>query len=225
MKEEIYTIPVIDAFNEETPCPFCSMYKKLDSDAVIFMLGPSYMEDDIRTKTNETGFCRRHYERMYAEGNRLGLSLMCHTHLHRINGEIRKLVSGKDPLAICEYVDKVMGGCFICDKIDNTFERYVDTFFYMWKNKRDFIELVKKCRGFCIGHYAMLIREGKKKLSNKEFQEFLGLAEPIEQASLQKLEDDLDWFIMKYDYRNREEPWKDSKDAPVRALTALSSIL
>ena len=35
------------------------------------------------------------------------------------------------------------------------------------------------------------------------------------------LEDDLDWFIQKFDHRNMNEPWKNSKDALPRAMHAL----
>ena len=59
MKEKIYTIPVDDAFNSDCECPICSMRKKLEESAVEFTMGPSYMEDDIRAKTDEMGFCEK----------------------------------------------------------------------------------------------------------------------------------------------------------------------
>lgn len=37
-----------------------------------FILGSAYMEDDIRAKTDATGFCRHHFKMMYDYGNRLG---------------------------------------------------------------------------------------------------------------------------------------------------------
>ena len=40
-----------------------------------FILGSAYMEDDIRAKTDATGFCRHHFKMMYDYGNRLGNAL------------------------------------------------------------------------------------------------------------------------------------------------------
>lgn len=50
MKTEIYTIPIQDAFAEESECPVCRMYQKLEENAINYTIGPgaSYMEGDIR---------------------------------------------------------------------------------------------------------------------------------------------------------------------------------
>ncbi len=60
MKNHIHTIPVLEAFNkakEQGGCPFCRMFDKLNADAIDFIMGPAYMEDDVRMETNRTGFC------------------------------------------------------------------------------------------------------------------------------------------------------------------------
>ena len=58
MKEQLYTIPVNDAFEKDCECPLCFMYNNLEEDAVSFTLGPSYMEDDIRLETDKAGLRR-----------------------------------------------------------------------------------------------------------------------------------------------------------------------
>ena len=80
MKEQLYTIPVNDAFNEPCECPLCKIYDNLEQESIDFMLGPSYMEDDIRMETNKTGFCTKHIKQLYDRQNRLGIALMLHTH-------------------------------------------------------------------------------------------------------------------------------------------------
>ena len=84
MKEQLYTIPVNDAFQADTECPLCKLYHDLQADSVSFVMGQSYMQDDIRMKTNEVGFCPDHMRLMYSNGNRLGLALMMNTHLDKI---------------------------------------------------------------------------------------------------------------------------------------------
>ncbi|MFQ9696523.1 MAG: DUF6062 family protein [Zhenhengia sp.] len=38
------------------------------------------------------------------------------------------------------------------------------------------------------------------------------------------MEEDLSWFIDKYDYRNSAAPWKNAKDAIPRGIQKLSGI-
>jgi hypothetical protein len=35
---------------------------------------------------------------------------------------------------------------------------------------------------------------------------------------MQRVNDDLEWFINKFDYRFQDEPWKNSKDAIPRTI-------
>ena len=48
MKEQLYTIPVNEAFAVPCECPVCAMRHRLKENAIEFTLGPSYMEDDVR---------------------------------------------------------------------------------------------------------------------------------------------------------------------------------
>ena len=41
---------------------------------------------------------------------------------------------------------------------------------------------------------------------------------------MKRVIDDLEWFIDKFDYRYKDEPWGDSKDALQRALRKMNSI-
>ena len=81
MKEQIYTIPLMDAFNAGDECPFCFIERNLEQHAMDFVLGAgaSYMEDDIRAETDKAGFCREHYKKMFEYGNRLGCGLINHS--------------------------------------------------------------------------------------------------------------------------------------------------
>ena len=53
MAEQLYTIPVNDAFDTDCECPVCAMYMKLENDALDYTLGPSYMEEDVRAMTDK----------------------------------------------------------------------------------------------------------------------------------------------------------------------------
>ena len=95
MKEQIYTIPLMDAFNAGDECPFCFIERNLEQHAMDFVLGAgaSYMEDDIRAETDKAGFCREHYKKMFEYGNRLGCGLILTTHFKKKNEELSGLVN------------------------------------------------------------------------------------------------------------------------------------
>lgn len=103
-KEEIYTIPVIDAFKEDCECPLCFLYEQLEKDSVDFVLSPSYMEVDVRGGyTNEYGFCRKHFSQLYAEPNRLGVALMLESHMKKVKEDLKTHIKKKalKPKALC----------------------------------------------------------------------------------------------------------------------------
>ena len=50
MRENIATIPLIDAFKADGECPFCHLEREAEQHAISFILGSAYMEDDIREK-------------------------------------------------------------------------------------------------------------------------------------------------------------------------------
>ncbi len=238
MKEHIYTIPVTDAFNEKSECPFCAMYKKLEEDAVEYILGPAYMTDTIRLETDEAGFCKHHIKQMYKNQNRLGVALMLHTHLKKINLDLEKEIqsflgkkkkkslfkkNSETTNSVSSYLNNITNSCYVCNRITSTFERYLDTFFYMWKNKPEIKEYVINSKGFCLEHFSLLLEAGEKKLSQNEYSELLDIILPLEKENLKRLEDEIEWFINKFDYKYKDEPWKTAKDSLPRAITKIIS--
>ncbi len=240
LKNNIYIYPILEAFKENTECPFCLMRKQLDDESVEYMMGPSYMEDDIRMETNKLGFCATHYGRLYQNQNRLGLALMLHTHVQTINEKLPGLVKGaldksgaskglfgkkkSEDNALADFLTRTAESCYICNRVDNTFSRYVDTFFYMLKKDNEAKDMVKNSKGFCLEHLALLLTEGEKKLNAKEYEGFLQLVLPIQTDKMKALEEDLDWFIKKFDYLYRNEPWKNAQDAVPRGLEKIGGV-
>jgi len=242
MKETIYTIPVMDAFREPCECAFCHMRHVLEQNALDFMLGPStsYMEGDIRIKTDEIGFCRKHFGMMYALPNRLGVALMSQTHLARLRKDLSAIVQNKKPGArvkkplfgkaapanvspVSAYIKKLEGTCYICDMMENTFARYIDTFFKLWPKEAELQALVTDGKGFCLPHFAMMMDAAAEKLGGADYKVFAQLACEVQMRNLERVQADIDWFVQKFDYRFQNEPWRDSKDAPRRIIQKISS--
>ena len=235
MKEEIYTIPVMDGFKAETECPFCSMYHQLETDSIHFVLSPSYMEVDVRGETNEKGFCQTHMKQLYDQGNSLGLALMMHSHLkHRIETLDRELSrsEGEKPVksgwfakkttsssgASPELRERWRHSCYICDRIEVSFSRFLSTFFHMWKKQADFRQLVTQSKGYCLDHFLMLYQDAPQYLSGEDCTAFRQMIRDQETENLARIADELEWFTLKFDYRYKDKPWKNSQDALPRSI-------
>ena len=111
--------------------------------------------------------------------------------------------------------------CYVCDHFNATYQRYLDTFFYMYKNSKEFQELFKNSKGFCMHHFRDLVEVGEKKLSVKEKQEFYPVLFSLMEENMKRLEEEVTWFCDKQDYLNRDKDWGNSKDSIQRAIQKL----
>ena len=233
LKEKLYTIPLSEALEKDSECPFCALYEMLEDRALEYTLGPSYMEPDSRLQTNEKGFCRSHYQRMYEAGNRLGLALMVSSHFDEIlkkyddicgenlkekKGFLKK-TANKNNSAIGDLKDS----CFVCVKVDSDMEKFYDTFLYLWKSDEDFRNKVKNTKGFCIIHFEQLLEKASKKFSEGDFNKMKNELFDLQKSNLSRVKDELSWFIKKFDYRVKDEPWNNSKDSLKRSLIKLAA--
>lgn len=235
MAEKLYTIPVNEAFEEDCECPICSMYKKLEDDSISFIMGAAYMEDDIRMSTDEKGFCRPHLKMMMEEKNRLGLALILKTHLDRQKKDALKYkdkpVKGKallkkpEECELAKWAKEASARCYICDRINVMFPRYVDTVVLLYKKDPAFREKYENCKGFCQEHFGMLIAKGQEHMSGEELNTFVQKTLDLYTDNIQRLADDLEWFTDKFDYRYKDAPWKNSRDAIERGAVKTNGIL
>jgi len=233
--EKLYTIPVNDAFDEHSECPICSMYQKLEDDAISFMMGPSYMEDDIRMETDRIGFCKPHMLMLSKQENRLGLALILKTHLDRQKKEAlqlmekpvsaKKLFKKPEEPEIVRWAREKTRSCYICDRINIMFPHYLDTVLRLYQKDSAFREKYAACNGFCQEHFGLLIGKAQEVLKEQDLQSFVTLTAKLYTDNIQRLSDDLDWFTDKFDYRYRDAPWKNSRDAIERAVTKTNGIL
>ncbi len=229
MAEQLYTIPVNDAFKSDCECPICAMHKELEQNAVEYTMGPSYMEDDNRAMTDKLGFCSHHIRILYQDKNRLGLALMLKTHTDKTIKDLKTLSENK-PLpsaglfkkpqasSVGEYIKQLEKNCFICERIDNTFNRYIDTIFHLWKKDSSFKDIFKASKGFCTYHYGILYDYAASKLSRDAHSEFIDALNKVYFENMERVNGDIGWFIDKFDYRFKNEPWKNSKDALPRGI-------
>lgn len=124
-----------------------------------------------------------------------------------------------------EYIDQLNHSCFICNRINDTFARYLHTVVVLWKTDMAFRDTYKRCKGFCTEHYGELLKEAAACLSRSEQEEFAGITGQLYLDNMKRIAEDLEWFTNKFDYRYQDAPWKNAKDAIPRAMIKTNGIL
>jgi hypothetical protein len=229
--EQIYTIPVGEAFDSvkekpECGCPFCLLYRKLQNDELDIIFGASMMEPDIRMKTNESGFCLTHYNMMLRRKRMLGMGLMMESHL----AEVEKKLDGPTLLgdkakASVAALEKLNSDCYVCTRIEKNLSAMIATAVYLYESDFDFRERFAGAPYFCLPHYKRMTDYASKKMQKRVFKEFYELSHGINKKYIESLKGDVSWFCKKFDYRYDEEPWYNSKDSVQRSIKFLSGEL
>ncbi|MCR5598884.1 MAG: DUF6062 family protein [Lachnospiraceae bacterium] len=238
MKEKLYTIPLNDAIDEGGECPLCNVERSLEMETLDFVLGScaSYMESDVRELTDNQGFCREHFKKMFEYGNTLGNGWILKTHYMKMRKDFARTANGFKPNKL-SFADKLKGkkssnaivsyarareeNCYICNHIKEIYARYIDTFFILYAQDEAFREKVKKGKGFCLTHYADLCEAADEKLSGDNLQKFYDETIPLMTENFDRMQEDVNWLIEKFDYRNNDADWKNSKDAVQRGMQKL----
>ena len=239
MKETLYTIPLTDAFNAHDECQFCFVERDVEQDLLDLVLGSSasYMESDMREMTDKAGFCRPHFQKMFDYGNALGNAWILKTHYMQMQSEldaqIKMFAPGKVSLMnrikksdapdnnISSWVKEKEASCYICNNFKKTYERYLDTFFFMYKKDGEMKRMIENSKGFCLHHFGDICQRAQYELSDKQKEDFYDLILPQMLENLKRVGEDVAWLIEKYDYRNKDADWKNSKDAVQRGMQKL----
>lgn len=180
--------------------------------------------------------------------NRLGLGLVTDTHLREyipkfkdisnaagnavkeskasnpLIGALTSKLSGKsqsinEPAArLIELLSDMEKSCTICDRLNRTMERYMDVIMYLWTKEKDFRALFESKKGFCFVHLKRLAEASLKYLNHHERSLFISVLLKQQTENLDRIEQEIDWFTKKFDYRNSDASWGNSKDALPRSI-------
>ena len=246
MKYHIDTIPVWDAVKLDGECPLCALRRKLELGEVERYLGASVMEPDTRMLVNEKGFCTRHHAMLFAASNRLGHALMLHSHTleteRRMDKPLKSLTKAADDFtaasalqrlsgkgaaarkalnAAADELDAMSHSCVLCDSLTADMDRYVATFFHLYEHDAEFRDRIAASKGFCLPDTALLLRRCADFLPAKLVAPFARAMDELTRSNMKRMEGDIEWFTLKFDYRNQDAPWKTSKDAVERTCNKL----
>ena len=226
--EQIYTIPVNEAFDKvteggECACPFCLLFGRLEEDELEIILGASMMEPDIRMRTNEEGFCGTHYAKMLVRKRMLGMGLILESHLDEVAKKLAgPALSVNRRAAAIGSLGKLECDCYVCGRINKNLSAMIATASYLFESDPEFERKFKKIPFLCLPHYRALMDYSSKKMNKRNYARIYEAAYEIEEKYLATLKNDVSWFCKKFDYRYDEEPWYNSRDSVQRTIKFLS---
>lgn len=237
MRYHIDTIPVWDALHKKDECLLCQLRRKTEHTLVERFLGASVMAPDTRIQVNEKGFCPAHHKMLYENQNRLGHALMMLSHLKQTQVALKSLLND---MAIAPGSDSFLARmkrgpadqkdqplkdltntCILCENLDETMRRYAYTLLHLWKTDSSFRQGFVQSKGVCLPDASLLLEMAGKHLSGKSLQDFRQVMASLLKENMLRLWSELEWFTLKFDYRNNDAPWHDSRDALERTITKL----
>lgn len=229
MKENIYTIPINDAFSADCECPICEFLRNEEKNRIEYSLGASMMEPDERIVSNKLGYCQRHTQMMYDFGNKLSHALVLETRIKHLIDEISQkkatIKKNKKSMFSHKKEPKLFANsetCVVCERLSKITEAFISNIFHLYKKDMEFKQKFFSCKGFCITHFEMLANSAHQHLSADEAYDFLNRLCELETDNLSRVNDDVIWFTKKFDYRYKDEDWKNSKDAVIRGGAKIS---
>ncbi len=246
MRYHIDTIPVWDALKLDGECLLCALERKTELGEAERYLGASVMEPDTRVQVNHKGFCRHHHAMLFGMSNRLGHALMLESHMietrERTEAIWKKLESAAETLkgiglagrlggkakgadadvqkSIGE-LEKITDSCLMCETIEENMQRYLHTFLHLYRNDSEFRSRFGRGKGLCLPHTARLLAAAQAELAPKDLGELISVLTKLQKENMDRMQEDISWFIKKFDYRFDKEPWGNSKDAVERTVNQL----
>lgn len=232
MKEEIYAIPLWDAFRKGTECPLCEIQTDIEKKYIDRLLdGSTVMDVDFNKKLKDYTFCENHFNKLYEYPDKLGLALIVARILSYELKDLEKMKKGSQSdssLARMFFKRESSEGytrkdkeCYLCKNIDKTMSEYIDTLVKLWEDNKEFRNLYSESKGFCLNHFHSVIRQSHRVAKKLAREEFVNMSFRIQQENMARLFEEINWFIKKFDYRYADEPWKTSRDSLFRSIIKL----
>lgn len=231
----IDTIPVWDALHEQGECLMCILRRRNEHLLADRYLGGSVMEPDTRIRVNDKGFCPEHHRMLQERQNKLGHALMMLSHTKEVIRKLDTMTPGsgakpsprlfaslfKDEKSQPDALDSLCQGCVLCDHLDENMRQYAFSLLHLWKTDKGFQEAFCSSKGLCLRDAGLLLSMAQEHLKGQSLQSFQDAIYRLLKDNLQRLEEELEWFTLKFDYRNADKPWDNSRDALERTVNKL----
>ena len=219
MAYHIDTGLIKDKFKVECECPLCEIKSIVEEQFLYEFLNDAVMEENTRLKVNALGFCEKHFNMLYTRQNKLSVALQISTRVDSILKEIQPVPNVKKAVKQADLLDKMSTTCIICDFTQESMVKYYKTIAQMFSREENFYKDVLKTKGFCLKHYAELLRYSS--YAGKDAKAYVEILSEHQQRNMARLQDELNGFCKKHDYRNALLPLGNSETALPRMSVKL----
>lgn len=248
MKQNLETIPIWDAFSQDTECPLCILSNRVEDSFLTSYLEEFVMDASYRNKVIKNGFCREHLYKLLERHDNLGLALTLESIIKdSLLPGIKDLTSSQEnPTSGSRFSRWLLttrrktknnklprdqdflllhqDRCLACQHISSFVKQYCYLIAQMYYDNLEFRDLFLKSKGFCIPHSFIFVESLKENPQSTKNEEVVLETLRLLCSNLERLLEELRWFIKKYDYRFTDEPWKGTEDSVARAIQKLAGL-
>lgn len=221
MNYHIDTGLIKDKLKVDCECPLCEIKQVVEEQFIHEFLNDAVMEDNTRIKVGKHGFCSRHFDMLFSRQNKLSVALQICTRIDVMSPKLEQVSSLKSAQKQADFILENINDCAICDLVEDSMIKYYKTMAQMFMNERNFFKSLLATKGFCLEHYAMLLKYAK--YAGPMAKEYVSLLSGLESRNLKRIRGDLQGFCDKHDYRNALQPLGESETALPRTRIKLYS--
>ncbi|MBQ8426322.1 MAG: hypothetical protein IJX16_01000 [Clostridia bacterium] len=195
---------IIEKFKVDCECPLCEIQKVVEEQFLHEFLNDAVMEDNTRIKVGKQGFCARHFDMLFARQNKLSVALQIGTRADKISEILTPVKNVKSAVKQAELLFKSEQSCAICDYTNESMVKYYKMIAQMFEKERDFYKTLVSSKGFCLHHYAELLKYSK--FSGFMAKSYVDVLSGVQIRNFDRIKADLKAFCDKHDYRRANEP-------------------
>ena len=200
-----------EKFNTDTECVLCEIQKVVEEQFLHEFLNDAVMEDETRISVGKHGFCAKHFDMLFSRPNKLSLALQIDTRVDKLApliDEITKASVGKKKSSALFVAHDE---CVICKFVQESMVKYYKTIAQMFKREKDFYKTLIGSKGFCLHHYAELLKYADYAGLMKN--SYVSVISGVEKRNFARLKAELKEFCDKHDYRNALKPLGNAETA------------
>ena len=240
MKQQIYTLPIWERFESKSECPFCEILEETEESYISGMFGNMTLDKDFINSLKNISFCTIYFACLMKYKDKFGLAILLSqlldfeiANLKSIN--YRKYVPEQpkgafhrflerfiSPASTKDYKDtnneSTKNSCSLCQYLEEREQDFIEILIQLWKDNLHFRSLYYNSKGFCLEHFYTLVEHAPRFLEEQELDNFLDTSYEIQFQSMKELNNDLKWFIKKFNYEYSSKPWNNSRDSLARSI-------
>ena len=211
MNYHIDTGLIYEKFKEDCECPLCEIEKIVQEQFLHEFLNDAVMEDNTRISVGKKGFCDKHFDMLFSRQNKLSVALQVGTRAEKILPLLSPVKSAGAAKKRATEIETAAKTCVICDLIEESMIKYYKTVAQMFTHEKDFYKLLFSSKGFCLKHYAELLKYSSS--AGFAVKEYLSVLTNVEEKNFKRVQNELKAFCDSHDYRNAYKPLGDAENA------------